>query len=108
MNAVMVYMGAAIAEIGGCFAFWMWLRLSRSSWWGLAGLISLAIFAVILTRSEAAFAGRTYAAYGGIYIGASLVWLWVVEGVSPDRWDVAGAGICLVGAALILWGPRAA
>lgn len=108
MNAVVVYSGAAIAEIGGCFAFWMWLRLNRSPWWGIAGIISLVIFAVILTRSEAAFAGRTYAAYGGIYIGASLLWLWAVEGVNPDRWDVTGAGMCLVGAAIILWGPRAA
>ena len=106
MTTVVVYMGAAIAEIGGCFAFWMWLRLDRSPWWATAGIISLVIFAVILTRSEAAFAGRTYAAYGGIYIVASLVWLWAVEGVSPDRWDVAGASICLAGAAIILWGPR--
>lgn len=107
MNTMAVYIGAAIAEIGGCFAFWMWLRLARSPWWGMAGIISLVIFAVILTRSEAVFAGRTYAAYGGIYIVASLLWLWAVEGMSPDRWDVAGAGMCLVGAAMILWGVRA-
>lgn len=107
MNSVVLYLGAAIAEIGGCFAFWLWLRLDRSPWWLIAGIVSLVIFGVLLTRSEAAFAGRTYAAYGGIYIVASLLWLWGVEGVIPDRWDVAGAVICLAGSATILWGPRA-
>lgn len=107
MTTIAVYVGAAIAEIGGCFAFWIWLRLGRAPWWGLIGTMSLLIFGLLLTRSEVAFAGRAYAAYGGIYIMASLLWLWAVEGVVPDRWDTIGAGICLAGAALILWGPRA-
>jgi len=106
MNTIAVYVGAAIAEIGGCFAFWTWLRLGRSPWWGTVGTVSLVIFGVLLTRSEVAFAGRAYAAYGGVYIAASLLWLWGVERVVPDLWDVVGAGICLAGAALILWGPR--
>ncbi|GJL52995.1 MAG: UPF0060 membrane protein [Nitrospirales bacterium] len=106
MNTVGLYIGAAIAEIGGCFAFWMWLRLDRSAWWGVVGTASLLIFGVLLTRSEAVFAGRAFAAYGGVYIAASLLWLWAVEGILPDRWDTIGAGICLTGAALILWGPR--
>ena len=106
MATLAIYIGAAIAEIGGCFAFWSWLRLGRSPWWGIVGTLSLVIFGLLLTRSEAIFAGRAYAAYGGIYIAASLLWLLVVERVVPDRWDVIGAGVCLVGAALILWGPR--
>ena len=106
MNTMMWYVGAALAEIGGCFAFWMWFRLGRSPWWGLLGTISLVIFAVLLTRSEAAFAGRAYAAYGGVYIMASLLWLWTMEGIIPDRWDAVGAGMCLAGAAVILWAPR--
>jgi len=106
MNTIAVYVGAAIAEIGGCFAFWTWLRLGRSPWWGIVGTVSLVIFGVLLTRSEVAFAGRAYAAYGGVYIAASLLWLWGVERVVPDLWDAVGAGICLAGAALILWGPR--
>ena len=106
MNTIAVYVGAAIAEIGGCFAFWAWLRLGRSPWWGTVGTVSLIIFGVLLTRSEVAFAGRAYAAYGGVYIAASLLWLWAVERVVPDLWDAVGAGICLAGAALILWGPR--
>jgi small multidrug resistance family-3 protein len=63
---------------------------------------------LFLTRIDSSSAGRAYAAYGGIYIAASLIWLWTVEGVPPDRWDLLGALICLVGAALILWGPRPA
>lgn len=68
----------------------------------------LALFAILLTRIDSAFAGRTYAAYGGVYIAASLTWLWLVEGTRPDRWDVLGALVCLAGAAIILLGPRAA
>ena len=106
MNTVALYITAAIAEIGGCFAFWTWLRLGRSPLWGIVGTVSLITFGVLLTRSEVAFAGRAYAAYGGVYIAASLLWLLVVERVIPDRWDIIGAGSCLVGAGLILWGPR--
>ncbi|MDR4493149.1 MAG: YnfA family protein [Nitrospirales bacterium] len=106
MTTFAVYLGAALAEIGGCFAFWMWLRLGRASWWGFIGTISLVIFGMLLTRSEVAFAGRAYAAYGGVYIMASLLWLWAVESMLPDRWDMVGAGMCLAGAAVILWVPR--
>jgi len=106
MNTVALYITAAIAEIGGCFAFWTWLRLGRSPLWGIVGAVSLVIFGLLLTRSEVAFAGRAYAAYGGVYIAASLLWLLVVERVVPDRWDLIGAAICLVGAGVILWGPR--
>jgi len=102
----MVYIGSAIAEIGGCFAFWARLRLDRSAWWRIVGTVILAIFGVLLTRSEAVFAERAYAGYGRVYIAASLVWLWAVEGVIPDRWDALGAGLCLAGAAMILWAPR--
>lgn len=103
-----IYVGAALAEIAGCFAFWAWLRLERSALWLLPGVISLVLFALLLTRIDAAFAGRAYAAYGGVYISASIAWLWLVEGRSPDRWDLLGAAICLLGAAVILWGPRGA
>lgn len=106
MKTAIVYVGAAIAEIAGCFAFWGWLRLDRPAWWLLPGLLSLTLFAYLLTLVETGAAGRAYATYGGIYIVASLVWLWMIEGVRPDRWDVAGACLCLAGAAVILWGPR--
>ena len=97
---------AAVAEIGGCFAFWAWWRLDRSPLWLLPGVAALVLFAWLLTLSEAHATGRTYAAYGGVYIAASLAWLWAVEGVSPDRWDVTGAAVCLIGATLIIAGPR--
>ena len=106
MPSFILYSAAAIAEIGGCFAFWAWLRLGRSIYWILPGLLSLTVFALLLTRVESMFAGRTFAAYGGVYIAASVIWLWVVEGQRPDRWDVVGSVICLVGAAIILLGPR--
>lgn len=98
--------GAAVTEIAGCFAFWAWLRLDRSPLWLVPGLVSLATFAYLLTLVEAPAAGRAYAVYGGIYIAASLGWLWAVEGARPDRWDAIGAAICLLGAAVILMGPR--
>lgn len=107
MLSLPTYVLAAFAEIGGCFAFWAWLRLGKSPLWLLPGMISLAAFAWLLTKVDADFAGRAYAAYGGIYIMASLVWLWLAESIRPDRWDVLGATICLAGAAIILFGPRA-
>lgn len=106
MTSILVYIAAAFAEIAGCFAFWAWLRLGKSVLWLVPGTASLVLFAFFLTRVDAAFAGRAYAAYGGIYIASSLMWLWLVEGARPDRWDVLGMMLCLAGAALILWGPR--
>ncbi len=100
------YIAAALAEIAGCFAFWAWLRMDKSVWWTLPGLASLALFAWLLTLVDTDHAGRAYAAYGGVYIVAALLWLWAVEGARPDRWDLIGAAICLGGAALILFGPR--
>ena len=102
----LVYAAAAVAEIAGCFAFWAWLRLDKSALWLAPGVASLIAFAYLLTLVESSAAGRAYAAYGGVYIGASLLWLWLFEGVRPDRWDVAGATLCLAGAAIILLGPR--
>ncbi len=106
MPTIAAYVGAAIAEIAGCFAFWAWLRLDKSIWWVVPGLACLALFAYLLTLVESAAAGRAFAAYGGVYIASSLAWLWFVEGVRPDRWDVIGAGVCIVGAAIIVAGPR--
>lgn len=107
MQTVLIYFAAALAELAGCFAFWAWLRLEKSALWLVPGMMSLAAFAWLLTLSPAEQAGRAYAVYGGIYIVSSLLWLWAVEGYRPDHWDVIGAGICLVGAGIILWAPRA-
>ena len=107
MTTIAVYIAAAFAEIAGCFAFWAWLRLGKSALWLIPGAASLALFAWLLTLAQSEAAGRAYAAYGGIYIVASLLWLWSIEGAKPDRWDVTGAAVCLAGAAIILLGPRA-
>ncbi|MUG94482.1 YnfA family protein [Scytonema sp. UIC 10036] len=93
---------AALGEIAGCYAFWAWLRLGKSILWLIPGTIALMIFASILTRVDASNAGRIYAAYGGIYVLSSLFWLWLVEGVKPDKWDLLGVSVCLVGTSIIL------
>lgn len=103
---ILIYASAALAEIAGCFAFWAWLKLDRSSLWLVPGIVSLALFAWLLTLVPSDAAGRAYAAYGGVYIAASLVWLWLAEGQRPDRFDLVGAAICLVGAAVILLPQR--
>lgn len=97
---------AALFEIAGCFGFWMWLRQERSALWVLPALVSLTLFALLLTRVEATYAGRAYAAYGGIYIIASIAWLAVVERVRPLTSDWIGVAFCVLGATIILLGPR--
>jgi small multidrug resistance family-3 protein len=92
MTTALVYIQAAFAEIAGCFSFWAWLRLDKSPIWLAPGMISLAAFAWLLTRA--------------VYISASLVWLWAVEGTRPDRWDFLGAAVCFAAAGIILLGPR--
>jgi small multidrug resistance family-3 protein len=106
MKMLMIYVGAALAEIAGCYAVWMWLRLGGSAWWLVPGLMSLALFAILLTLIDSSAAGRAFAAYGGVYILASLLWMWGVEGTRPDRFDMLGAALCLAGAAIILLAPR--
>lgn len=103
---ILLFVVAAVAEIAGCFSFWAWWRLEKSPLWLLSGLASLIAFAWLLALAPVDAAGRAYAAYGGIYIAASLLWLWLAEGVRPDRWDVVGAAICMAGASVILFAPR--
>jgi len=103
-----IFIAAAICEIAGCFAFWAWWRLEKSPLWLVPGVVSLILFAWLLTLVDTQAAGRAYATYGGIYIAASLFWLWLAEGVRPDRWDVLGAAICVAGASIILFARRGA
>jgi small multidrug resistance family-3 protein len=105
MKTVVVYVLPALAGIAGCFSFWSWLRLGKPIWWLIPGIASLVCFASLLTLVESA-AGRAYAAYGGVYITRSLFWVWEVEGARPDRWDTVGACMALIGAGIIVFGPR--
>ena len=106
MNSLAYFTLASFFEIAGCFAFWSVLRLGKPAVWLVAGIVSLMLFAWLLTRVDAAAAGRAYATYGGVYIVGSLLWLWLVENRLPDRWDIGGWLICLVGAGVIFFGPR--
>ena len=105
MRTTVVYVLAAFAEIAGCFSFWAWLRSQHSGWWLVPGMVSLALFAWLLTLHDTAGAGRVYAAYGGVYIGAALAWLWVVDGIRPTPWDVVGVLVALAGMAIIMLQP---
>ncbi len=104
LKGLVIFVAAAFCEIGGCYGYWLSLRLGRSPLFLLLGTGLLIAFAWLLTRSPAAFAGRSFAAYGGVYIAASLAWLRVVEGEALRAMDLAGAGLALLGAAVILAG----
>lgn len=106
MQSLLWFILAAACEIAGCYTAWMWLRLGRSPWWLVPGALSLIAFALALTRVDAAFAGRAFAAYGGVYIVSSLAWLALVERTPPRVTDLAGAVLCIAGAAVILYGGR--
>lgn len=99
---IVIFALAAFFEIAGCFAFWMWLRRGTTPLMAVLGMVSLIAFALALTRVDSAFAGRAYAAYGGIYIAASLVWLWLIEGQAPTRTDLVGAALAISGALIII------
>jgi small multidrug resistance family-3 protein len=101
-----VYALAALAEIAGCTAFWLWLRDGASAWVAVGGVIPLVIFAALLTRVDSTAAGRAFAAYGGIYILFSVAWLRFAQGVRPTRMDLLGVFVSLAGALIIMAGAR--
>lgn len=106
MLSLPIFVLAALAEIAGCYAVWVWARQGASVLWLVPGLGCLAVFAFALTRADTEFAGRAFAAYGGVYIAASLFWMRVAEGQRPDGWDLLGGAVCLAGTAIILFAPR--
>ena len=101
-----IFFLAAFFEIFGCFAFWLYFRLERTPLWLALGVISLVLFAYVLTKIDVENAGRVYAIYGGIYIAASLLWLVLVEKESFNSWDIIGASICILGASVIFLGNQ--
>ena len=100
-----LYAITAVAEILGCYLPYLWLKRGGSPWLLIPALASLALFAWLLTLHPTA-AGRVYAAYGGVYIGVAILWLWLVDGVRPTSWDLVGATIAVTGMAVIILGPR--
>jgi small multidrug resistance family-3 protein len=105
VRTTLLFVATALAEIVGCFLPYLWLRKSASPWLLVPAALSLAIFAWLLTLHPSA-AGRTYAAYGGVYVATAVIWLWLVEGQRPDRWDMIGAAMCVVGMGIIAFAPR--
>jgi small multidrug resistance family-3 protein len=105
MRTLLLFLATALAEIVGCYLPYLWLKQGRSAWLLLPAAVSLALFAWLLTLHGEA-AGRVYAAYGGVYIGVALLWLWTVDGVRPTPWDAAGVAVALVGMGLIMFKPR--
>lgn len=95
----------SVAEIVGCYLPWLWLKKEGSIWLLVPAGFSLAAFAWLLTLHPQ-IAGRTYAAYGGVYVAVAVIWMWLVDGVRPDRWDVIGAAVTLAGMTIIFFAPR--
>jgi small multidrug resistance family-3 protein len=106
LNAIILFVLAGIAEIGGGYLIWLWLREGKPISWGLAGGIALALYGVIATFQSFPSFGRVYAAYGGVFIVLSVLWRWGIDKKTPDVYDWVGAGICLVGVGVMLLGPR--
>ncbi len=100
-----LFIATALAEILGCYLPWLWLREGKSAWLLLPAAASLGLFAWLLTLHPTA-AGRVYAAYGGVYVGVAVLWLWVVDKVRPSMSDWVGVAVCLIGMAIIMFGPR--
>ncbi len=105
-RSISLFVIAGLAEIGGGWLIWQWLREGRSLWLGLVGGAVLVLYGVIPTLQQEPAFGRVYAAYGGVFIVLSLLWGWLVDGWRPDRYDILGAAVALVGVAIILWGRR--
>jgi small multidrug resistance family-3 protein len=105
VKPALLFVATAIAEILGCYLPYLWLRKDASAWLLVPAALCLAAFAWLLTLHPTG-AGRTYAAYGGVYVAAAIAWAWRVEGIRLDRWDLIGAAFCLVGMSIIYFAPR--
>ncbi|WP_251032551.1 YnfA family protein [Mesobacillus foraminis] len=106
MKAVFLFLLAGLAEIGGGYLIWLWLREGQSSLLGLIGGIALALYGVIASLQVFPSFGRVYAAYGGVFIVLSVLWGWWIDKKTPDIYDWIGALICLVGVSVMLLVPR--
>ena len=107
-RSILLFLLAAVAEIGGAWLVWQGVREQRGLLWVGAGVIALGLYGLVATLQPEANFGRILAAYGGVFVAGSLLWGVVVDGFRPDRYDVGGALLCLVGVAVIMYAPRAA
>jgi small multidrug resistance family-3 protein len=105
ISSIVVFILAGLCEIGGGYLIWLWLKEDKPLWYGIIGGIILALYGVVATWQSAGF-GRVYAAYGGIFILMALIWAWRVDGFKPDKYDIIGAAIALLGASIIIFMPR--
>ena len=105
LKTIALFIITAVAEIVGCYLPYLWLTQHKSGWLLIPAAISLGLFAWLLTLHPAA-AGRVYAAYGGIYVFVAIFWLWIIDGIKPTTWDLMGAGVALLGMAIIMFAPR--
>ena len=105
LKSTLLFLVAALSEIGGAYLIWQWQRSGKPLLFALFGTGVLFIYALIQTAQTFSF-GRAFAAYGGVFIAVATLWGWWVDGRTPDRWDWLGAAVCLAGSAIILWIPR--
>ena len=105
-RAIVLFGLAGLAEIGGGWLMWQWLREGRPWPWGVIGALVVVLYGVIPTLQDSPHFGRVYAAYGGVFIVLSLLWGRLFDGFEADRWDLIGAAICMLGVLLIFFGPR--
>lgn len=108
VRSIALFVAAAVFEIGGAWLVWQGVRENRGLAWIGGGVIALGIYGLVATLQPDANFGRILAAYGGVFVAGSLVWGMVADGFKPDRWDVAGALVCLIGVAVIMYAPRSA
>lgn len=106
LRTAALFIVTAIAEIAGCYLPYMWLRRGGSPWLLVPAALGLALFAWLLSLHPTLGAGRTYAAYGGVYVAVAVLWMWWVEGTKPDHWDLIGAGVAVLGMCIIAFAPR--
>lgn len=106
LNSVLLFVLAGVAEIGGGYLVWLWLRESKSGWYGVVGALVLVLYGVIPTLQKFPNFGRVYAAYGGVFIVLAVLWGWLVDKKTPDLYDWIGAAICVIGVSVMLWAPR--
>ena len=104
--SIAIFVLAGLAEIGGGYLVWLWLREAKSIGYGIAGSLILVLYGIIPTLQNFPSFGRVYAAYGGVFVVLAVLWGWLVDKKTPDLYDWLGAAICIVGVSVMLWAPR--